>query len=81
MCAEGLVLRQSRRRLIVFFTVDLVHITRKPPPTEVDRAGTGGLEMEDVQKRLKGMHLSGVSLEQLSEVEWKLGEIKVWYLA
>ena len=33
--------------------------------------------MEDVRQRLGGMGLSGVTMEQLSEVEWKLGEIKV----
>lgn len=33
--------------------------------------------MEDVRQRLGGMGLSGVTMDQLSEVEWKLGEIKV----
>lgn len=33
--------------------------------------------MEDVRQRLGGMGLSGVTMEQLSDVEWKLGEIKV----
>lgn len=33
--------------------------------------------MEDVRQRLDGMGLSGVTMEQLSEVEWRLGEIKV----
>lgn len=33
--------------------------------------------MEDVRQRLGEMGLSGVTMEQLSEVEWKLGEIKV----
>lgn len=33
--------------------------------------------MEDVRQRLGSMGLSGVTMEQLSEVEWKLGEIKV----
>lgn len=37
--------------------------------------------MEDVRQRLGGMGLSGVpsgvTMEQLSEMEWKLGEIKV----
>ncbi|CAN0192134.1 unnamed protein product, partial [Ectocarpus sp. 12 AP-2014] len=32
--------------------------------------------MEDVRQRLGGMGLSGVTLEQLSGVEWKLGELK-----
>lgn len=36
--------------------------------------------MEDVRQRLDGMGLSGLSgvtVEQLSDVEWKLGEMKV----
>lgn len=36
--------------------------------------------MEDVRQRLDGMGLSGLSsvtMEQLSDVEWKLGEMKV----
>lgn len=33
--------------------------------------------MEDVRQRLGGMGLSGVTMEQLSDVEWKLGELKV----
>lgn len=36
--------------------------------------------MEDVRQRLGDMGLSGVTMEQLSEVEWKLGEIKVCVL-
>lgn len=36
--------------------------------------------MEDVRQRLGGMGLSGMTMEQLSEVEWKLGEIKVYIL-
>lgn len=34
--------------------------------------------MEDVRQRLGNMGLSGMAMEQLSEVEWKLGEIKVY---
>lgn len=36
--------------------------------------------MEDVRQRLGGMDLgghSGVTVEQLSDVQWKLGEMKV----
>ncbi len=36
--------------------------------------------MEDVRQRLGGLGLSGRAMDQVSDVEWKLGEMKVCVL-